>query len=199
MLKVESLIVRSMFGAGGADPALADPTVHIFSVASGHLYERLLKIMILAVRKHTEAPLKFWFLKQFLSPQFKVRSVARSQLCGCRGRRHCVSLTATGAFWLGVTPALRQKGWLRVRTGCLQVAVVAEQADGEAEDYLGVASPGSCVCMPRLKSSCSCGRAQVQGALCRRHLPPEPAQDHLCRCRPSYIVDRGISLLPCCH
>jgi hypothetical protein len=46
-------------------------TVHIFSVASGHMYERLLKIMILSVIKHTKAPVKFWFLKNYLSPQFK--------------------------------------------------------------------------------------------------------------------------------
>jgi UDP-glucose:glycoprotein glucosyltransferase len=46
-------------------------TVNIFSVASGHMYERLLKIMILSVLKHTKSPVKFWFLKNYLSPQFK--------------------------------------------------------------------------------------------------------------------------------
>jgi UDP-glucose:glycoprotein glucosyltransferase len=47
-------------------------TVHIFSIASGHLYERFLKIMMLSVLKNTKAPVKFWFLKNFLSPKFKV-------------------------------------------------------------------------------------------------------------------------------
>lgn len=47
------------------------PTVHIFSVASGHLYERLLAIMILSVRRHTSCPLHFWFIDNFLSPEFK--------------------------------------------------------------------------------------------------------------------------------
>jgi len=46
-------------------------TIHIFSVASGHLYERFLKIMMLSVIKNTESPVKFWFLKNYLSPNFK--------------------------------------------------------------------------------------------------------------------------------
>lgn len=45
-------------------------TVHIFSLASGHLYERFLKIMILSVIKHTQSPVKFWFIRNFASPQF---------------------------------------------------------------------------------------------------------------------------------
>ncbi|KAJ4966264.1 hypothetical protein NE237_018113 [Protea cynaroides] len=46
-------------------------TINIFSIASGHLYERFLKIMILSVLKNTERPVKFWFIKNYLSPQFK--------------------------------------------------------------------------------------------------------------------------------
>ncbi|GLJ16960.1 hypothetical protein SUGI_0293070 [Cryptomeria japonica] len=46
-------------------------TINIFSVASGHLYERFLKIMILSVLKNTNRPVKFWFIKNYLSPQFK--------------------------------------------------------------------------------------------------------------------------------
>ncbi|PIN18202.1 UDP-glucose:glycoprotein glucosyltransferase [Handroanthus impetiginosus] len=45
--------------------------INIFSVASGHLYERFLKIMILSVLKNTKRPVKFWFIKNYLSPQFK--------------------------------------------------------------------------------------------------------------------------------
>ena len=44
--------------------------LNIFSVASGHLYERLLRIMMLTVLKNTKAQVKFWFLKNYLSPQF---------------------------------------------------------------------------------------------------------------------------------
>jgi len=46
-------------------------TIHIFSVASGHLYEKLLGIMILSVRNNTKNPLHFWFIDNFLSPKFK--------------------------------------------------------------------------------------------------------------------------------
>jgi len=47
------------------------PTIHIFSVASGHLYEKLLGIMILSVRNGTKCPLHFHFIDNFLSPKFK--------------------------------------------------------------------------------------------------------------------------------
>lgn len=53
------------------DPA--DSTINIFSVASGHLYERFLRIMMLSVLKNTKSPVKFWFLKNYLSPTFKVK------------------------------------------------------------------------------------------------------------------------------
>ncbi|XP_010523682.1 PREDICTED: UDP-glucose:glycoprotein glucosyltransferase isoform X2 [Tarenaya hassleriana] len=46
-------------------------SINIFSIASGHLYERFLKIMILSVLKNTKRPVKFWFIKNYLSPQFK--------------------------------------------------------------------------------------------------------------------------------
>ncbi len=46
-------------------------TINVFSVASGHLYERFLKIMMLSVRRNTNNPVKFWFIKNWLSPQFK--------------------------------------------------------------------------------------------------------------------------------
>ncbi|KAK2873303.1 hypothetical protein FQN49_002453 [Arthroderma sp. PD_2] len=45
--------------------------INIFSVASGHLYERMLNIMMLSVARHTKHSVKFWFIEQFLSPSFK--------------------------------------------------------------------------------------------------------------------------------
>ena len=45
--------------------------LNIFSLASGHLYERFIRIMMLSVLKHTKTPVKFWFLKQYLSPTLK--------------------------------------------------------------------------------------------------------------------------------
>lgn len=45
-------------------------TIHIFSLASGHLYERFMRIMILSVVKNTKSKVKFWMLKNFLSSKF---------------------------------------------------------------------------------------------------------------------------------
>jgi UDP-glucose:glycoprotein glucosyltransferase len=45
--------------------------INIFSLASGHLYERFLRIMMLSVIKNTKHPVKFWLLNNYLSPQFR--------------------------------------------------------------------------------------------------------------------------------
>lgn len=45
--------------------------INIFTVASGHLYERFVYIMISSVMAHTEHSVKFWFISNFLSPQFR--------------------------------------------------------------------------------------------------------------------------------
>ncbi|EPE03379.1 udp-glucose glycoprotein glucosyltransferase [Ophiostoma piceae UAMH 11346] len=45
--------------------------INIFSVASGHLYERMLNIMMVSVMENTNHTVKFWFIEQFLSPSFK--------------------------------------------------------------------------------------------------------------------------------
>jgi len=45
--------------------------IHIFSLASGHAYERFLKIMIQSLLEHTDSKVKFWLLDNFASPQFK--------------------------------------------------------------------------------------------------------------------------------
>ncbi|XP_041973960.1 UDP-glucose:glycoprotein glucosyltransferase [Aricia agestis] len=62
--------IASSFG-GGDEQEAQDETINIFSVASGHLYERFLRIMMLSVLKHTKSPVKFWFLKNYLSPSLK--------------------------------------------------------------------------------------------------------------------------------
>ena len=51
--------------------AAAHADINIFSVASGHLYERMLNIMMVSVMRHTDHSVKFWFIEQFLSPSFK--------------------------------------------------------------------------------------------------------------------------------
>lgn len=69
--KGQSLL--SSFGLGGKtkDTATTQAEINIFSVASGHLYERMLDIMMVSVMKHTTHTVKFWFIEQFLSPSFK--------------------------------------------------------------------------------------------------------------------------------
>ncbi|KAK6524135.1 hypothetical protein TWF694_005796 [Orbilia ellipsospora] len=49
----------------------APAEINIFSVASGHLYERFLNLMMRSVMKHTKHTVKFWFIENFLSPAFK--------------------------------------------------------------------------------------------------------------------------------
>ena len=48
-----------------------DDTVHIFSLASGLLYERFLRIMMKTAVERASRPLKFWILGNFLSPAFR--------------------------------------------------------------------------------------------------------------------------------
>ncbi|CAG9575933.1 unnamed protein product [Danaus chrysippus] len=62
--------IASSFG-GGEEQEAQDETINVFSVASGHLYERFLRIMMLSVLKNTKSPVKFWFLKNYLSPSLK--------------------------------------------------------------------------------------------------------------------------------
>lgn len=49
----------------------SDETIHVFTVASGHMYERLQKIMILSATKRSSRKMKFWFIDNYMSPQMK--------------------------------------------------------------------------------------------------------------------------------
>lgn len=60
-----------------------DDTVHVFSLATGHLYERFLKIMMLSVTKRTSTKVKFWLFENFLSPSFKATATAMAKKIGC--------------------------------------------------------------------------------------------------------------------
>ncbi|KAI0475174.1 UDP-glucose:glycoprotein glucosyltransferase [Xylariaceae sp. FL0804] len=66
---------EGLLGGSKAKPKSLSAETHadinIFSVASGHLYERMLNIMMLSVMKNTNHTVKFWFIEQFLSPSFK--------------------------------------------------------------------------------------------------------------------------------
>jgi UDP-glucose:glycoprotein glucosyltransferase len=58
--------------------------INIFSVASGHLYERMLNIMMVSVMRHTKHTVKFWFIEQFLSPSFKAFLPTMAETYGFR-------------------------------------------------------------------------------------------------------------------
>jgi hypothetical protein len=60
-----------------------DDVIHVFSLATGHLYERFLKIMMLSVTKRTSSKVKFWLFENFLSPSFKGSAKAMAEKIGC--------------------------------------------------------------------------------------------------------------------
>lgn len=70
---VGSWLEKAGLGGGKAiQSASSQADINIFSVASGHLYERMLSIMMVSVMRHTKKTVKFWFIEQFLSPSFKL-------------------------------------------------------------------------------------------------------------------------------
>ena len=60
-----------------------DEVINVFSLATGHLYERFLKIMMLSVTKRTSSKVKFWLFENFLSPTFKSSASAMAKSIGC--------------------------------------------------------------------------------------------------------------------
>jgi UDP-glucose:glycoprotein glucosyltransferase len=69
--KGASFASSALLSLGIKSRATGNADINIFSVASGHLYERMLNIMMVSVMKHTKHTVKFWFIEQFLSPEFK--------------------------------------------------------------------------------------------------------------------------------
>jgi UDP-glucose:glycoprotein glucosyltransferase len=60
-----------------------EDVVNVFSLATGHQYERFLKIMMLSVTKRTSSKVKFWLFENFLSPTFKASAIAMAERIGC--------------------------------------------------------------------------------------------------------------------
>lgn len=54
-----------------APPGGKQADVNIFTIASGHLYERFMKIMITSVMKNTGSTVKFWLIENYMSPELK--------------------------------------------------------------------------------------------------------------------------------
>jgi len=74
--KSNSWLSYLMPGSGGRGANLTSKkgdVLNIFSVASGHLYERFIRIMMLSVMKNTskDFKVKFWFIKNYMSPKLK--------------------------------------------------------------------------------------------------------------------------------
>ncbi|OOF95944.1 glycosyltransferase family 24 protein [Aspergillus carbonarius ITEM 5010] len=63
--------ILSSVGVNTKGTSRKQADINIFSVASGHLYERMLNIMMVSVMRNTNHSVKFWFIEQFLSPSFK--------------------------------------------------------------------------------------------------------------------------------
>ncbi|KAI0754012.1 glycosyltransferase family 24 protein [Daedaleopsis nitida] len=69
-------LINKLFGSKEKEEKAIVPVddgqaeINIFTVASGHLYERFASIMILSVLRHTKSSVKFWFIENFLSPSF---------------------------------------------------------------------------------------------------------------------------------
>ncbi|CAN0226805.1 unnamed protein product, partial [Ectocarpus sp. 13 AM-2016] len=58
--------------------------LHVFSLATGHLYERFLKVMMMSVVKRASMPVTFWLLENFLSSSFKESAQALAEEFGFR-------------------------------------------------------------------------------------------------------------------
>lgn len=52
-------------------PLRGGEVVNVFTVASGHMYERLQKIMMLSVVNQTRSRVKFWMIKNYVSPRHR--------------------------------------------------------------------------------------------------------------------------------
>ena len=87
--------------------------------------------MILSVLRHTKSSVKFWFIENFLSPDFLVWFHINMLSWYTR------MLTAP----TGIPPPLRVRVWLPVRADHVQVAVLATRAEGEAAHHLGLQDP----------------------------------------------------------
>lgn len=85
-------------------------------------YERFTKIMILTVLKNTQRPVKFWFIKNYLSPQFKVLFFSSVTLCSFLypTNHECVCSSSKPHQVYPICPT-QIKGLGRVREGAFNI------------------------------------------------------------------------------
>ncbi len=68
---LQGALEEIVYGGTPPAPASANETIHVFSLASGALYERFLMLMCKTVTKASSQPIKVWIIENFLSPEFK--------------------------------------------------------------------------------------------------------------------------------
>jgi Glucosyltransferase 24 len=95
--RVRSKLEADIRVAGAAGEAAkgeeADDRVHVFTVASGHMYERLQKIMVLSVLRNTKCGLcaPLGPMSGFMPGSHKGRAAG---LSASKGRQRCMTATA---------------------------------------------------------------------------------------------------------
>lgn len=72
----------NFFGSFFAPPGGRQADINIFTVASGHLYERFMTIMMASVMKNTGSTVKFWLIENYMSPELKEKLPALSEFYG---------------------------------------------------------------------------------------------------------------------
>lgn len=68
--KKEKYPSEDTFSAPLKTSKVSNADINVFSIASGHTYEKLMSIMMLSVKKNTKKTVKFWLLENFLSVHF---------------------------------------------------------------------------------------------------------------------------------
>lgn len=66
----------------GSEEEKPNHTIHVFSIASGKLYERLLLIMMKSVMSHTLHPVKFWIFEDYTTPEYRKAAHLLSEKLG---------------------------------------------------------------------------------------------------------------------
>lgn len=72
---LDGLVLKPRLSSLGTSktPIISQKTeeINIFAVATGHLYEKLMTMMMKTITMNTKSSIKFWILKDYLSPKFQ--------------------------------------------------------------------------------------------------------------------------------
>lgn len=105
-------------------------------------YERFLKIMILSVLKNTHRPVKFWFIKNYLSPPFKVKHFFFFYIGNSKQNLtrllDIIELLWSSYVHTGSYSPHVPRVWFRIWTNHIQMAYLVAQAERKAANNLGI-------------------------------------------------------------